>query len=78
MKLYRNECNEMKPGQRERAAQLEVYKMTVFIKSLHIISGATISKIARHWIVEDMIYLQAQTKSGEGVLESERQVTDKQ
>ena len=24
MKSYRNECNEMKPGQRERAAQLEV------------------------------------------------------
>ena len=49
--------------------------MTVFMNSLHIIRGATISKIARHWIVEDMIYLQAQTKSGEGVLESERQVT---
>ena len=34
------------------------------------------NEIARHWIVEDMIYLQAQTKSEEGVLESERQVND--
>ena len=77
MKSYRNECIEMKPAQHERAAQLvsKLYKMTVFMNSLHIICGATISKIARHWIVEDMIYLQAQTKSGEGVLESERQVT---
>ena len=54
----------MKPGQREGAAQLKVVQ-----------NYSVYQVIARHWIVEDVIYLRAQTKSGEGVLE--RQVTDK-